>query len=263
MKRSNILAIYFILAVLLLLLGETKPFTFVRGKIQYIFSPITHVFFDVSQSTGSFTSTLFEINNLSRENGILKSENRDLKSKVTELQEVKYRVGVLEKELGLQGVVKDRKFVAAAVVGRSPSLIEDILTIDKGSQDGISINQPLISNGFLIGKIIKVFPNTSQVELITSHKFLATVVLQDSRHLGLLKGGLNGLIIEQLPVDGKISPNENVVTRGLAGELPAGIPVGSVKDVISKPSDIFKTVTLVSPVNLNQIEIVLILLDNK
>ena len=105
------------------------------------------------------------------------------------------------------------------------------------------------------------FPSSSQVELITSHRFITPVVLQSSRLLGLMRGGVKGLEVEQLSVDGNIQVNETIVTSGLAGDIPAGLPVGYVKQVTSQPSDIFQAVSIAIPITINQVELVLVLIE--
>lgn len=258
-KKLTHLYIFAILSIIMLISAQSNMVHLIRGQLQEIFFPAQKSLNNFTTSTLSFTSTLTEIQNLAKEKSQLEIENEKLKAQVTQLQELKFRIDTLQKEFGIQGLNHDQKYIASAVVSRSPSSFKSIMTIDKGKQDGININQPVISNGFLIGRIIDVFPGSSQVELISSHGFETPVILQNSRLLGLLRGGLKGLEVEQLPVDGKIQVGETIVTSGLAGELPSGLPVGQVKQITSQPSDIFQSVLVNTPVNTSQIELVLIL----
>ena len=133
-----------------------------------------------------------------------------------------------------------------------------MLKINKGSDDGVKDGQPVISHGYLIGVTSQTTSNNSEVFLITNTRSLVPIILQDSRGTGLLKGGLEGLIAREIPVDSEIKIGESVLTSGLGGDLPAGIPVGQVTDIISKESEIFQQVTVDSPVNIGKLEVVFI-----
>jgi len=261
-KRLSHLYIFTFISMIMVLFAQTSPIRSVRGRLQSLFFTAQRSLYTAANGTQSFGSTLSQIQNLAKENTDLRSENEKLKGDVAQLQELKLRVMTLEKEFGIQGIDRDKKYIPAAVVGRSPSSFRSVITIDKGKQDGIAPHQPVLSGGFLIGKVIDTFQSSSQVELITSHRFLTPVVLQNSRLLGLMRGGVKGIEIGQLSIDGTIQMNETVVTSGLAGEIPAGLPVGYVKQVTSQPSDIFQSVTISTPISINQIELVLVIIGD-
>lgn len=261
-KKVSHLYIFALIGLGMILFAKTSIIHTVRGRFQTLFFPAQRSIYSVANGTQSFGTTLSQIQNLAKENSNLQSENEKLKGEVAQLQELKLRITTLEKEFGINGIDYDKKYIPAAVVGRSPSSFRSVISIDKGSQDGISLNQPVMSGGFLIGKVIDTFPSSSQVELITSHRFLTPVVLQTSRLLGLMRGGVKGIEVAQLPIDGTIQTNETVVTSGLAGEIPAGLPLGYVKQVTSQPSDIFQTVTITTPISINQVELVLVMIGD-
>lgn len=258
--KIPLLTLFLILSILMLVFSKTNLIIYIRSKAQNIFTPSSKKVYATTVMSDKITNFLTTINDLSKENIRLKTDNADLKSRLVENDELKRRLGVLEKELNINGLSTEKKYIVAAVVGRSPSASLDIISIDKGSEDGVKHNQPAVSGGFLIGKVSQVYTNSSQIELISSHHFLTPVVLQNSRALGLVRGGLKGIQVEQLPIDSAVVTNEVILTSGLAGEFPAGLPIGTVAEIVSKPSDIFKTVTVETPINFKQIEIVMIII---
>ncbi len=259
MKKFNSLFIFGFIALLLMLIGTITPISFLRNKARQTFAPLNRTIYRADNS-GSRTIAIFsQIRDLLKDNSDLKAKNSQLNAKIITLQEKAAINKDLIAQYNIDGNNPNLKYQAAQVVGRSPSVQRDILTLNKGSQDNIKKNQPVMSGGFLIGKISQVTANSAQVELITNSRFIIPVILQNSRKAGLLSGGLKGLIIEQLPTDTTISPNEAVVTSGLADELPAGLPIGTVGETVSKPSDIFKSVLLVSPINISSVETVFVL----
>lgn len=258
-KKLTHLSLSALVGLCMIIFANTPLVHTLRGRLLTFLFPAQRSLYTATNGALSLGSTLAQIQNLAKENTTLRDENEKLKGEVAQLNELKFRITTFEKEFNVQGLDREKKFVPAAVIGRSPSTFRSVITIDKGTQDGIALNQPVLSGGFLIGKIIDAFASSSQVELVTSHRFLTPVVLQNSRLLGLLRGGVKGLEVEQLPVDGTIQENETVITSGLAGEIPAGLPLGHVKQVTSQPSDIFKTVNVTIPVTINQVELVLVL----
>ena len=258
-NQVNILAVFLVLSIMMLIFSQSSKIIYIRSAVQNLFIPSSKAIYSSTVKYDKITSFITTINNLADENSKLKKENIRLTSKLSQNDELKRRLGVLEKELSINGLSVEKKYVVAAVVGRSPSASLDVISIDKGSQEGIKQNQPALSEGFLIGKVLQVNNNSSQIELISSHHFLTPVILQNSRTLGLIRGGLKGIQIEQLPIDSSVIVNEVILTSGLAGEFPAGLAIGTVKEIISKPSDIFKTVTVETPINFKQIEIVMII----
>lgn len=259
MKKINSLFIFAIIAIFLIIFGSTAPVNYIRGKIQAVASPITRLAYRSSNSSFKTISILSQIRNLAKDNTHLRQENTQLKAQVDTLKEARSIDKDLEKQYALTGNNIEQKLMGAKVIGRSPSIQRDILIINKGSDMGVKKGQPVLSNGFLIGKISQVTTDNSQIELITSAHFMIPVILQDSRQTGLLTGGLKGLVIGQLANDVNIKNGESVVTSGLANELPQGLPIGTVGQTISKSSDIFKTVTMVSPVDTSSVETVFIM----
>jgi rod shape-determining protein MreC len=259
MRKLNSLLIFGLLAVFLLIFSSTGPLIYLRGQAQIIASPLTSSIYQSTSVSFKTIKTLNEIRSLAKDNAKLKKDNNILKSQVANLKESQVRYNILEKEYSLNGSKEGEKYQTAQVIGRSPSAQRDILTLNKGSKQGIKKNQPVLSDGFLIGKISEVRLNSSQAELITNSRFIIPVVLQNSRQTGLLRGGLKGIIVEQLPNDLDLTDNEMVITSGLADQIPGGIPVGTASRTISQPSDIFKTISLVTPVDFSSLEIVFVL----
>jgi len=211
----------------------------------------------------NFFRDLFHLSTIIGQNKSLQEENLNLQSKLSKLQEVEYENEILKKELSFSRSEDSSQMIAAAIIGQPPSGYLRTLLIDKGESNAISKGQAVISQGFLVGKVTKVYPSTSEITLITDFNSLIPVVLQNSRGTGLLRGGLDGLVIESIPLNIQTEPQENVITSGLGGEIPAGIAVGKLKKVISKEGEIFQKVLVASPVDFSRLEVLFILKRNE
>jgi rod shape-determining protein MreC len=129
--------------------------------------------------------------------------------------------------------------VGAQVIGRDPTLWYETITIDKGSDDGVQVNDPVTGYGALVGKISVVDPTVSVVTLITDHTFGVAAEVQDSvGDKGVLVpavGNPNQLLLQELPLHAPVQTGQLVVTAGfkdgaLADLYPAGIPIGVVSN---------------------------------
>ena len=198
------------------------------------------------------------IKDLTKENQNLIKENLELQSQLSLLKEAQHENEILKKEIGFYNTRKDMNILPANIIGRSISGYLRTVTIDRGSKDQIKSGQAIISDGFLVGTVKDVYENSSEITLITDYNSLVPVILQDSRGTGLLRGGLLGLVIEDIPLNIPIKSDEQIVTSGLGGDIPFGIMVGKVNQTISKKGEIFQKVTLNSPIQIYYLEFVFV-----
>jgi rod shape-determining protein MreC len=151
--------------------------------------------------------------------------------------------------------------VAAQVIGASGSEQSHILTIDKGSSDGLKPDMAVITQDGVVGKLRDVFANTAQVLEINDQSSGAGVVLASTRIRAILRGTLTGRVqIGNLLADSRIQPGEQVLTSGGDQVYPRGLPVGVVESIAPDPDHQPYTAIRVKPaVNLDRVEEVLVI----
>jgi rod shape-determining protein MreC len=187
----------------------------------------------------------------------------DLQSQIAILTEVQHENEILKNELGLaQSTPSTYKLAPASIIGRAATGYLKTVIIDRGVKDGVKTGQAVVSQGYLVGVVNQVYDNSSEVNLITDYNSIVPVLLQDSRGTGLLRGGLAGLTVEDIPLNVSIKPSERVVTSGLGGDMPAGISVGKIDEVVSKEGEIFQKVTVSSPIQIYFLEFVFVVNTN-
>jgi rod shape-determining protein MreC len=116
----------------------------------------------------------------------------------------------------------------AQVIGR-PGILDQALIIDKGSEDGIAVGQPVIdTNGYVVGSVQHVTAGTAQVIPITAGPDAIAVTVDD--HLGTVVPQLNSseMRLEVQLADAPILAGARVVTSSQSVRFPAGLPVGEV-----------------------------------
>lgn len=151
--------------------------------------------------------------------------------------------------------------VAAQVIGTSGSDLSHVLTIDKGSNDGLRPDMAVITADGIVGKLRDVFPDTSQVLEINDQSSGAGVILENTRMRAILRGTVAGRVqINNLTADSRIKPGETVVTSGGDQVYPRGLKVGTIESIAPDPDHQPYTAIAIRPaVNLDRVEEVLII----
>ncbi|HTX40858.1 MAG TPA: rod shape-determining protein MreC [Acidobacteriaceae bacterium] len=152
------------------------------------------------------------------------------------------------------------KTIAAQVIGTSGTEQSHVLFIDKGADEGLRPDMPVITPDGIVGKTRDVFAHTSQVLEISDATSGAGVILVNTRIRGVLRGDSWGQpqIVNVSP-DERIKPGEPVVTSGGDGIFPRGLAVGSVQRVVSEPEGTLVNIQVKPAANLSRLEEVLVI----
>jgi rod shape-determining protein MreC len=106
------------------------------------------------------------------------------------------------------------------------------VTIDKGTSAGLAVGMPVTDSNGAIGQIVKCGPTSSTVRLITDENSAVSAMIQSSRAQGVLRGSVDGTLhLTLVRTDQMVEVGDTVVTSGLGGVFPKGLPVGKVLSV--------------------------------
>lgn len=192
-----------------------------------------------------------------RENRELRAEVQQMKIQQTRMEEDARMARRVQALLRFKEQYVDST-VAAQVIGTSGSEQSRVLYIDKGSEDGIKTDMAVITPGGIVGKIVQVAPDWSQVLPINDQFSGVGAALKDSRLQGILKGTPSGATtLQYIMSDEKVVPGEDVITSGGDRIFPKGLPVGKVASV-APGKDLFLNIRVIPSANLSQIEEVLV-----
>lgn len=142
--------------------------------------------------------------------------------------------------------------VTARVVGRSPTVWYSSVTIDKGSSDGVSVDDPVVAALGLAGKVTQTTPNTAQVTLITDADSAVTARVAPGGATGVVEpdvGNPRDLQLDYLERGTDIAEGQMVVTAGFStGDLgsifPPGIPIGEITKATPEEQQAYQRVHL-------------------
>ena len=259
MKRHGII-IWLVTAIILIVIFLIPPMS--RKSSEIISAgtrPISRALVAAGRKVADVAAIFSEIANLRKDNQRLSEDLIRAKVDSVKLAELEIENQELKKLLNYKEAHPEMKLISANVIGLDPTNFYDSVVIDRGSDDGIEKGMAVVLLGVLVGKIDQVMPRTSQVLLITSKDSIVQVMLESSRTAGVLKGGISGMTLENIPLDTPVAAEENVITSGLGGRLAKGLFVGKAGKEVSVKSDIFKTVEVKSEVNFSKLEILFVI----
>jgi rod shape-determining protein MreC len=149
--------------------------------------------------------------------------------------------------------------VAAQVIGSSGSEQSRTVYIDKGAGDGIKPDMAVITSEGIVGKVLKIFPGSSQVLLISDPSSGVGAILHKSRLQGILKGTAAGeLVLNYVMSDEKVEAGEPILTSGGDRIFPKGMPIGTVARV-NPGQDLFLNIRVKPSAQLGKLEEVLVI----
>ena len=204
-------------------------------------------------------SVFYEISHMRKENEDLSTKILSLEVDRSKISELEFENKTLKQELGYAEANKDHPLVPARIIGREPTNFLDYVMLDKGKKDGIEAEMAVISGGVLIGQVKDVYDNQSKVTLVTSKDSIILAMLQKSRSKGILRGGISGLLLEDITRDSGYEQGDYVVTSGLDGKLREGILIGKAVSIQSSSSELFKNISVEPLADLSKLELVFVM----
>ena len=160
------------------------------------------------------------------------------------------------------------KVIPADLVAAEPNRRHFSVLINKGSEEGIKRNMPVVNMHGLVGKTVDVSPHTSVVQLIIEPSFRVSALDQRSRVYGIIRPGSGfTLRLGKVPLTEDVEVGDGIISSGLGGIFPPGIRIGRVTAVESQESlskenfsfGIFKRINVMPSVDLSSLEEVFVL----
>jgi rod shape-determining protein MreC len=137
--------------------------------------------------------------------------------------------------------------LVAELIGISPDPVRHQLVLNKGSNDGVFVGQPLIDAGGLMGQVVEVSAGNSRALLITdvTHSIPVQVNRNGVRAIAEGTGALGTLEIHHVSATTDIREGDLLVSSGLGGRFPVGYPVAVVSAVELDPGQAFARILAV------------------
>lgn len=250
-------------ALVIMALQVTGRLAVVENVIAIVTSPAQISVTGLTNSVAEFVGGLREIRDLQRRNAELERVNGSLLVENLRLREVERENQRLRELLAFAEVRPGLELrggqILAKVVGRDTNNFRSFLLIDLGRQHGIEPGMPVVTDQGLVGRISSVTERTSKVLLITDPTSTVNAILQSSRLTGAVSGrpGDNP-IMDFIPQGAQFSVGEIVLTSGLGGNFPKGIPIGQVIEIRQRDFEIFQQAVIRPTVDFDRLELVMV-----
>jgi len=202
---------------------------------------------------------LIEVN---EENKLLKQQLLNMEEKLNQHIENSVQFFRLRSQL-LFAQKKAHKEIFSEIIGESADNTHQIRLINRGSNQLLQRNYIVIRKEGLVGRIQSVSPYQSSVQLIIDHRSRVPALIQRNRVRGLIYGTHDGMEMRQINQHAKIKIGDRVISSGLGNLYPKGILIGWVSGIHHQSHELFKTASLDSAVDFNQIEEVFAILPSK
>jgi rod shape-determining protein MreC len=265
-RGAVILAVALVMAFLLMTLQvrhDHAVVSFTRQAVLFLASPVIKVTAVTVGSVSRVWGDYVDLRNLREESLRLTREAAVLQRRISYLEEQALETQRLQGLLAMKEI-SPTEFLAARVVGKDATNWFKTVLIDRGSLAGIRRNQPVVAPDGLVGRVVEVTPTTAKVQLITDPVSAAGGLIQRTRVIGIVSGSLGaGLKVRYLPLMAEIAIGDEVVTSGMGGVFPKGIPLGRVIAAERRSGALFQEATLAPNVDLSRLEEVLILVGTE
>ena len=197
----------------------------------------------------------------------IRQENIDLKATVDSLkmENSRYRERLSTHErtqelLQFKQTIS-RPVLAAQVVGLDPTGWFKSVIINKGSKAGLGLDMPVVDASGVVGKIVSFSPNYAKVLLIIDQNSAVDCLVQSSRDRGIIMGlSAETCKLNYVVKSSEVAVKDRVVTSGLGGIFPKGLPVGEVLNVADISGKLFKDIEIRPAVDFSKLEEVLVIL---
>jgi rod shape-determining protein MreC len=199
-----------------------------RDGAQAAFTPVQEAFDAVTSPVVDFFEAISDAVGLRDENRQLRDRIAELEAELQDTAALEVRVEELERILGVDPP-DELDTVTAQVLAVGVSEFDFIRVIDKGREDGVGVDMPVVDEGGLIGRIVSATGGSARVRLITDPTFRIAVRVERTGETGVLTGrGSSRMILEMFNTDASLVEGDLLVTAD--GRFPAGISVARVAE---------------------------------
>lgn len=227
--------------------------------IHFIYYPFGKIVFYINKKIDDIKIYFNSLESISNENFRLKKDIEKYNLLLQDYEEVIKENNRIRKLLNLR--IKDKKIIKLGnIIGKSPDMWHKELISDIGKDENIEINNIAISYNGLIGRVKEVTNKNSKIQTINDPSVWVSVQNNRSRSICMLKSETNNKAkLYYLSEKSDFKVNDIIITSGLGGLYPKGIPVGIVSRVNKVSGDIIPEVYVDLLNDFSNIEEVIIL----
>jgi rod shape-determining protein MreC len=267
MRRSNIVALVIFLIAVGIVLSLNPRNT---NKVQSAFLGLVAPFFRTGSSMqvriSNYRTGLKTLAQLEQDNKLLVTQNRELKTINETLRDMEQENNRLRRAIGYE----ERsvfQLIPARIITRDSGTWWSTVKIDRGFDDGVDPDMPVLTEDGLVGKTTTVSKNVSTVLLIADENCKVAASVEGTREQGIVRGertsttNMPDITLNFLSKTADLKPGQKVYTSGVGGVYPSGVAIGTTKDF--KVRELDGQATLFPAVDLTTLQDVFIVVGKK
>ncbi len=200
----------------------------------------------ISDGVGGFIDKLVNADTYKLQNDELRAQLSEMYKTTVDYEELKDENKLLREMLGLKEENKSFVFSEPCdIVARNANDIYGGFTVNRGSSDGISLYDPVITPVGIVGRVSEIAPNYAKVTTLLSPQVSVGVFGMRSKATGVIENDLEtaekGLcLMSNILKEADLKVGDVVATSGGSGLFPKGIIVGTVKEIFDDPNGLSK-----------------------
>ncbi len=242
----RVLVITIVVLLGLIIFTAAAGGSFVASLLGFVSSPMQGVATTVTENVTEFLDldslTKDELKSMVQG---LQDQRASLQKELAEYEKVKQENEQLKELLKITEERPENRSLAASVIGRDPNDVFYGFSIDKGTLEGISVGDPVITNRGLVGVVTQAYATTSKVTCLLSEDVNVAAVCIEKRESGVIASDMmtanSGLLrLNYLSGDTQLEAGDIITTSGAGGDFPKDLLIGEVKSVEKSENDVSK-----------------------
>lgn len=268
-----VLASILLLAVILLSALPGSPLNHLTSPFSAVFSPVQKWLSGTADKAEDFIASIKDGMAIREENRQLHEENAALRSRIAQLEEAGRQYEALKDAFSLKDKFATYDLIGGRLLTREIGTWFDVFRVDLGTADGIIVTEEITyavvdvqSN--LVGRVLSSDAVSAKILPLLHEGFSVSARINEvNGSLLRVRGDLDlkerGLcLVDQIPEHARISVGDEIVTSGIGGLFPAGIPVGRVVDIVESAVPGQRQAWLEPYVQLEELETVFVMVGN-
>lgn len=265
-KKRNVKAVV-IIAVCLVVLAAVTRFSGsnpVSNILKTVFAPVQHGFSYISYKIDTLKNFIWEMDTYKEENEKLLTRINELEKQNRDIAQYREENEKLQALLELKDNIVDYTSLAASVIAYSSNNWYDTVEINKGTLNGVSVGNSVITNDGVVGIVTDVGPNWATVSSILNTGSATGIKVSRTGGIGVVEGDVS-LLNEGLCKMTFLDRNSSIMigdlleTSGSGGAYPPGIMVGKIKDIKSNNSGTLEYATVEPAVDFSKLYAVIVI----
>ena len=194
-KKRGIVGVVITIIIIVLLViftnSNVNQLTYLQDICNVFVMPIQNGFTYLKNKISGNDAFFADMDTLKKENEELKQKNSELEQSLRELEIIKAENETLKEYVNLKDKYADYNTIPADVINRDISNYSSTIIINVGSDDGIKENMTVIADNGLVGHIVSVSSNTSQVQTIVDTASAVTSTISTTDDTIVVQGTLD------------------------------------------------------------------------